>query len=114
MFEIKNGNIYITRCEKAELTVDIYSDVEGGGREPYTLGDGEKLRLRVLSYPQYEAIAEKFTEEKENTFQIEGKDTEKLSGQMAYSIAVIYPDGSEAFIIAPSGTDIPRLYVLEG
>ena len=114
MFEIKNGNIYINRGEKAELTVDVYSEIEGGGREPYALGEGERLRLRVLSMPRYDALMEKFTAAMANTFQIEAKDTKDLSGQMAFSIAVVYPDGSEAFVIAPSDTDIPRFYVLEG
>lgn len=114
MFEIKNGDIYINRGEKAELTVDIFTEVEGGGKEPYALGKDEKLRLRVLSMPDYKSLLEKFSAEGDKTIAIEGKDTKELNGQMAFSVAVIFPDGNEAFVIAPSETETPRFYVLEG
>lgn len=114
MFEIKNGDIYINRNEKAEFSVDVFMETERGDLEKYALAANENLRFRVLSLPTFDSILEKFSEEGKTTFHLAGKDTKELSGQMAFSIALVYPDGSEAFVIAPSDTETPRFYVLEG
>ncbi len=111
MFEIKNGNIYINRNEKAELTVDIFMEDEKGDKRPYELLPGDRLRLRVLAMPEYKILLEKFAEG--YTFYIKGSDTKDLSGQLAFSVGIVFADGSEAFVIAPSDTEIPRFFVLE-
>lgn len=109
MFEIRNGNVYVSRGDAFALDIPITDE---GGAE-YVLDALEKLRFSVYDIDFYRTICEIHSDGGSTRIEVSGEETKRWKGRLEFNIKLIYPDGSCETIIGRTPTHIPRVYVME-
>ena len=109
MFEIKNGNIYVSRGDAFALNIPV---VDEGGAE-YTLDPLEKLRFSVYDIDSHRTISEIHSEGGSTRIEVGGNDSARWKGRLGFDVKLIYDDGSGDTIVGATPTHIPRIYVME-
>lgn len=109
MFEIRNGNIYVSRGDSFVLDIPV-TDENGGD---YTLDALEKLRFSVSDIDFYRTLSEIHSEDGSTRIEVSGEETKRWKGRLGFNISLVYADGSTETIIGRTPTHIPRVYVME-
>lgn len=109
MFEIRNGNIYVSRGDSFVLDIPV-TDENGGD---YTLDALEKLRFSVSDIDFYRTLSEIHSEDGSTRIEVSGEETKRWKGRLGFNISLVYADGSTETIIGETPTHIPRVYVME-
>ena len=104
---IQNGSdIYITRGDEATIGCEVVCE---DGTD-YAPEEGDRLTLIISDEETGRAYLER--EMGAEGFALTGAETEKLSGEYAYSVVLTYADGVRTTVIGKTPNKTPRLIML--
>ena len=86
MFEIRNGNIYVSRGDSFVLDIPV-TDENGGD---YTLDALEKLRFSVSDIDFYRTLSEIHSEDGSTRIEVSGEETKRWKGRLGFNISLVY------------------------
>lgn len=105
-------DIYISRGDQRSIAVNL-TEQTAAGTSDYEMADTEYLVFRLWERQYRRQMKVLQSTVGESVINIPQSFTEGLGGEYAYSVDLIYADGTKETIIGQSPSAIPKFVVLE-